>query len=58
MEQEIFILLAYVIGTVFGLMIKFHGATVVVIESLIEDGFLKTRENKEGEIEVIRYNEK
>jgi hypothetical protein len=51
------ILVAYIVGTLFGLWIKFHGATVVVIESLIEDGFLKTREKEDGDIEVIRYNE-
>ena len=51
------LLLAYVIGTVFGLRINFHNVIGSTIDSLIESGYLKTRRKSDGEIEILKHNE-
>lgn len=53
--------LAYVVGTLFGMYVGWQafGQKIVemTIDSLIENGFLKTRENADGEIEILKHNE-
>jgi hypothetical protein len=52
---------AYLTGTLFGLWAGFRfyaskGAEMA-IDTLIEGGYLKTRKSKDGEIEILKYNE-
>ena len=51
------LLLAYVIGTLFGMNLSFKGAIGRTIDSLIENGYLKHRKNANGEIEILKHNE-
>lgn len=51
------LLLAYAIGTAFGLWMSFQRAVGVTIDSLIENGYLKHRTNADGEVEILKYNE-
>lgn len=51
------LLLAYVAGTLFGLWINFQKAVEITIDSLVEKGYLKTREGADGEIEILKHNE-
>jgi hypothetical protein len=51
------IILAYIVGTAFGMWIKFQMVIEYLVEGLIEGGFLKTRENADGEIEILKHNE-
>jgi hypothetical protein len=46
-----------VVFTIYGLKIRFEMAVSTTIDSLIENGFLKTRKNADGEIEVLKYDE-
>lgn len=54
--------LAYVVGTLFGMYVGWqafgHKIVEMTIDSLIENGFLKTQTNKDtGELEIIKYND-
>jgi hypothetical protein len=51
------LLLAYIIGTGFGLWINFKRAVGLTIDSLIENGYLKHRKDANGEIEILKHNE-
>ena len=51
------LLLAYVIGTGFGMFVNFQRVIETTIDSLIENGYLKTRQKSDGEIEILKYNE-
>lgn len=53
------ILIAYVVGTAFGLFTQnFRGQWIVekTIDNLIENGYLKHRKDANGEIEILKYN--
>ena len=51
------LLLAYVVGTLFGLYVKQHRAIEATIDSLIEKGYLKHRRDANGEIQILKHNE-
>jgi len=51
------LLLAYVVGTAFGMWVSFQNAIGKTIDSLIEQGYLKTRKKGDGEVEILKYNE-
>jgi hypothetical protein len=51
------LLLAYIVGTGFGLWVSFQRAVGVTIDSLIENGYLKTRKGLDGELEILKHNE-
>lgn len=55
------LLVAYATGTGFGLFISWHqfGERIVesTIDSLIDNGFLRTRKDANGQIEILKYNE-
>lgn len=61
LPSEGWLFFAYAIGTGFGLWIGLKVSvlkiTEATIDSLIENGFLKTRRNESGEIEILKYNE-
>lgn len=61
---HLWIFIAYVVGTLFGrfsVRSKFQIDTGKIIEAtidrLIADGYVKSRKTKEGEVELVRYNE-
>lgn len=61
---HLWIFIAYAAGTMFGrfaFMSKFNVDTSKIIEAtidrLIQDGYIKSRKDKNGEIELVRYNE-
>ena len=52
--------LAYVVGTIFGLVVQNHNGRKIVevtVDSLIENGYLKHRKDANGNIEILKYNE-
>jgi len=49
--------LAYGAGTGIGMWMKFHSVIEKTIDSLIENGYLKTQRKSDGEIEILKYNE-
>jgi len=51
------LLLAYAVGTAFGLYVNFQRAVGSTIDSLLENGYLKHRKNADGEIEILKHNE-
>jgi len=51
------LLLAYFAGTVFGLWVNFQNAVAGIIDSLVQNGYLKHRKNSDGEIEILKYDE-
>jgi hypothetical protein len=65
MSQEIwYYLIAYVVGTAFGMYVIFstHGTLIEntisrTIDALIEQGFLKSTINENGDIELVKLSE-
>ena len=55
------LLFAYAVGTAFGWYMGFknqvRNVSEVLIDSLIEKGYLKYRKDANGEIEILKYNE-
>ena len=51
------LLLAYAIGTAFGMYWKFQNVIGSTIDSLIENGYLKHRRDANGEIEILKHYE-
>ena len=51
------LLLAYVIGTGFGMWLKFQKVIGLTIDSLIDNGYLKHRKDSNGDIEILKINE-
>lgn len=51
------LILAYVIGTAFGLWTMFRQAADITIDSLVENGYLRHRKMPDGEIEILKYDE-
>ena len=51
------LILAYVIGTGFGMWVNFQKVIGGVIDSLIENGYLRHREMPDGGIEILKYDE-
>ena len=49
--------LAYIVGTLFGLRVNMNGMIGATIDSLIEQGYLRTRKTNDGEIEILKNNE-
>jgi len=49
--------LAYAIGTIFGMKLRFDSVIGTTIDSLIENGYLKHRRTSDGEIEILKHNE-
>ena len=56
-----FEVIAYAVGSVlgfyFGYKMTVDKVTVVTIDALIEQGYLKFTRNRAGEIEVLKWNE-
>ena len=56
-----FIFIAYTVGTLFGLYVGNKIITTIVVErtvdNLIDNGYIKTKKNADGETELLRYNE-
>lgn len=51
------LLLAYTVGTGFGMWLNFQSVIAKTIDSLIEGGYLKHRKGANGDIEILKYNE-
>jgi hypothetical protein len=51
------LLLAYSVGTAFGLWINTKRVVASTIDSLIENGYLKHRKDANGDIEILKHNE-
>ena len=60
-EEYTWLLIAYTVGTIFGLWVGFkieaNRIVEMTIDSLIAQGFLKTREDEKGEVEIIPFND-
>jgi hypothetical protein len=60
-DNTLWFLAAYIVGTGFGYyMGMYRNATQmaeITIDSLIERGYLKTRRDSNGELEILRYDE-
>lgn len=57
---EAWILVAYVVGTMFGYMVGRGKVMEVVshtIDKLVSDGFIQTRKTDDGEIELLKWYE-
>jgi len=39
------------------MVVNFQRVIETTIDSLIENGYLKTRQKSDGEIEILKYNE-
>jgi len=54
------LLVAYTIGTVIGIGFGFSWAhkrsIILTIDSLIDQGFLRHRKDKDGELEILKWN--
>lgn len=48
---------AYVAGTGFGLWVKSNHTIEVTIDTLIKNGYLKSRKNDKGEEEIIKWRD-
>jgi|TARA_A100001388_G_scaffold190124_1_gene143032 hypothetical protein len=58
---EIFIFISYVLGTAMGIYIgktKVKNVIENTIDNLIAQGFLKYKKDKNGEIEIMKWNER
>lgn len=59
--NTVWFLAAYAVGTVFGWVVgKYASARNVAeltVNTLIDQGYLKTRTNSSGEIEILKHNE-
>jgi len=62
---NLWILITALIFTIFGRYTKksdFESKADIVVEftidRLIQDGYIKTRTNEDGQVEIIKYNEK
>ena len=59
--ELVFIAFAYVVGTLFGrYTARKDNVTDIVestIDSLIADGYLKTKTTKNGDIEILKYDD-
>ena len=51
------LILAYVIGTGFGMWVNFQKVIGSTIDNLIENGYLRHRKMPDGEIEILKYDE-
>lgn len=51
------LLLAYAVGTAFGMKLRMDGVIGTTIDSLIANGYLKHRKKPDGEIEVLKHDE-
>ena len=61
MENDLWILLAYVIGTFVGIMLcelRFNERVNEVLRDLAEEGFIKHRINDDGEFVFVKHNSK
>lgn len=61
---HLWLLIAYTVGTLFGrssIKSKYELDTGKIIEAtidrLIQDGYVKSKKNENGEVELIKYNE-
>lgn len=61
LTNTLWFLLAYTAGTAFGWYLGFSknikDVTELVIDSLIEGGYLRHRTKSDGEIEILKINE-
>lgn len=59
--NTVWFLTAYAIGTVFGWAVgkysNARGIAEMTVNTLIDQGYLKTRKNKSGETEILKHNE-
>jgi hypothetical protein len=51
------LLLSYTVGTVFGMKMRFDKVIGTTIDSLIDNGFLRTRTNEKGEVEILKLKD-
>jgi hypothetical protein len=58
-QNTAWMLLAYVVGTGFGMWVARPGIKVVeaTIDNLIAKGYLRHRIDEKGEVEILKYNE-
>lgn len=63
-ETHLWLLIAYAVGTLFGILKASRnvdaGTSIIIeatIDRLIKDGYVKARVDKNGEIELVKYNE-
>ena len=52
---ELQVLAAYAMGTLVGWFLKAQVGVGRLIERLIDDGFIRTRENDEGETVIVKW---
>jgi hypothetical protein len=61
-ETHLWLLIAYVVGTLFGILKasrNVNAGTSIIIEAtmdrLIKDGYIKSRLDKDGQVEILKY---
>jgi len=59
--ENTFILLSYVVGTLFGLFVGAKVSTVKIVTATLDDliarRYIRVRERDDGEIEFLEYDE-
>ena len=58
---EAFLFLTYVLGTVMGLWFanqKIRTAVENTVDQLIDQGYLQTKKNEDGEIDILKWYER
>jgi hypothetical protein len=61
MPEAGWLLFAYAVGTIFGYVLgktsNIKNVAELTIDSLIANGYLKTRRGANGELEILKHNE-
>ena len=61
MEEYVWLFGAYAVGTIFGIVVtlksRMEGVIGHTIDNLIENGYLRHRKDRNGDIEILKYNE-
>ena len=61
MEEYAWLFFAYAVGTAFGIFVtlksRMEGIVGSTIDSLIDQGYLRTRKDSKGDIEILKHNE-
>ena len=58
---EIFLFLTYILGTGMGLWFanqKIRTAVENTVDQLIDEGYLQTKKNKNGDLDILKWYEK
>ena len=60
-SNELWFLLTYIAGSISGVWLMSdiisRGAAKLTIDTLVENGYIKTRIGEDGEVELIKHNE-